>query len=93
MTHIYMRTGSLLLAKSSDERSIQVSLTLCLVKIMNRMVSNVSSTQLELVLAQLNTTDEISSFLLCDADNRAYATEWLSYSRLQTGDWLGTLSL
>ncbi|CAF3861055.1 unnamed protein product [Rotaria sp. Silwood1] len=93
MTHIYMRTGSLLLAKSSDERSIQVSLTLCLVKILNRMVSNVSSTQLELVLTQLNTTDEISSFLLCDADNRAYATEWLSYSRLQTGDWLGTLSL
>ncbi|CAF4681163.1 unnamed protein product [Rotaria sp. Silwood1] len=93
LTHIWMRTGSLLLAKSSDERSIQVSLTLCLIKIMNRIVSNISSTQLEFVLAQINTTDEISSFLLCDAENRAYATEWLSYSRLQTGDWLGALFL
>ncbi|CAF4914218.1 unnamed protein product, partial [Rotaria sp. Silwood1] len=80
-------------AKSSDERPIQVSLTLCLIKIMNRMVFNVSSTQLELVLTQLNTTDQISSFLLCDADKRAYATELLSYSRLQTGDWPGALSL
>ncbi|CAF3351042.1 unnamed protein product [Rotaria sp. Silwood2] len=93
LSHIWMRTGSLLLAKSSDERSIQVSLTLCLTKIMDRIASNISSTELEPVLAQFNTTDQVSLFLDCDADNRAYATEWLSYSRLQTGDWFGTLSL
>ncbi|CAF2894873.1 unnamed protein product [Rotaria sp. Silwood2] len=60
---------------------------------MGRIVSNISSTELELVLAQFNTTDQVSLFLDCDADNRAYATKWLSYSRLQTGDWFGILSL
>lgn len=30
---------------------------------------------------------------MCDASNRAHSTEWLSYSRLQTGDWLGSISL
>ncbi|CAF3932146.1 unnamed protein product, partial [Rotaria sordida] len=93
LSHIWMRTGSLLSAKSSDEKSIQISLTLCLIKTMGHNVPNISSTQLEPVLAQLNTPDQISSFLLCDDENRAYATEWLSFSRLHTGDWLGTLSL
>ena len=32
-------------------------------------------------------------FLECDAENRAHSTEWLSYSRLQTGDWLGSVAL
>jgi len=81
----------MLLAKISDETSVQVSLTLCLIEQLGYNTS-VTSTQLESALAQLNTTTEIASFVMCDAENRASSTEWLSFSCLQTGDWLGTLS-
>jgi len=81
----------MLLAKISDETSVQVSLTLCLIKQLGYNTS-VTSTQLESALAQLNTTTKIASFVMCDAENRASSTEWLSFSCLQTGNWLGTLS-
>jgi hypothetical protein len=81
----------MLLAKMSDEKSVQVSLTLCLIKQLGYNTS-VTSIQLESALAQLNNTTKVSSFLVCDAENRAASTEWLSFSCLQTGDWLGTLS-
>ncbi|CAF4866722.1 unnamed protein product [Rotaria sp. Silwood1] len=90
--HIWMRTGAWLLAMSADRSAIQVSLALCATKLLNRSIS-ISSIELESVLIQFNTTNQISSFLLCDAENRAHSTEWLSYSRLQTGDWLGSIAL
>ncbi|CAF3193574.1 unnamed protein product [Rotaria sp. Silwood2] len=90
--HIWIRTGAWLLATSSDRSAIQVSLTLCATKLLNRLI-RFSSIELESVLTQFNTTNQISSFLLCDAENRAHSTEWLSYSRLQTGDWLGSIAL
>ena len=79
------------MAKASDAASVKVSFTLCLTKLIGR-ITPISSTNLTAVLSQFNTTAQISSFLLCDMENRAYSTEWLSFSRLQTGDWLGTLS-
>ena len=42
---------------------------------------------------QLNTTAHIPMLLQCDAINRATATEWLSFSSLQLGDWLETFAL
>ncbi|UJR31504.1 hypothetical protein I4U23_018993 [Adineta vaga] len=88
---IWMRTGSIISAKSADETSLRNSLTLCLMKIMGRNVS-ISSLQLSSALAQLNSTTQIQTFLQCDTKNRATATEWLSFSRLQTGNWQGTLT-
>ena len=83
--------GSWLFAVSADASGIRVSLTLCATKLLNRLVS-ISSTELEPVLNLFNTTNQILSFLQCDAENRAHSTEWLSYSRLQTGDWLGSVA-
>ncbi|CAF4230406.1 unnamed protein product [Rotaria socialis] len=83
---------SLLKSELSDEKSLQVSLTLCFLKVTGRIV-NVSSTQFERVLAQLDTADQVSPFVLCDNNNRVDTIEWLSFARLQTGDWPGTLSL
>ena len=80
------------LAKQYDGTSVQVSLTLCLARILGNNLP-IISTDLATPLAQLNTTDQVSSFLLCDRENRATSTEWVSYSRLQTGNWDGTLSL
>jgi hypothetical protein len=69
-----------------------VSLSLCATKLLNRHVT-ISSTDLKDALVEFNTTDQILSFLECDAENRAHSTEWLSYSHLQTGDWLGSVAL
>lgn len=82
----------MLLAKAANEKAIQVSFAMCYVKTTNRILS-ISSTDLEPVLNQFNMTDEIATFLLCDVENRATASEWLGFTRLQTGDWVGTLSL
>jgi hypothetical protein len=90
--YCYISLGAWLLAISADGTAIQVSLALCGAKLLNRHIS-VSSTSLESVLAQLNSTNQISSLLLCDAENRAHSSEWLSYSRLQAGDWLGSVAL
>lgn len=81
----------MVLAKQADETSVEVSLTLCLIKRLGYNTS-VSSSQLEPALAQFNTTTDVSSFILCDARNRAISSEWLSIARLQTGNWLGTVS-
>jgi hypothetical protein len=89
---LYIKLGAWLLAMAADASAIQVSLTLCAIKLLNRHIS-ISSTELEPVLTRFDTTNQISSFLLCDAENRAHSTEWLSYSRLQTGDWLGSVAL
>jgi hypothetical protein len=89
---LFIELGAWLFAMSADASAIQVSLTLCAIKLLNRHIS-ISSTELESALAQFNMTNQISSFLLCDAENRAHSTEWLSYSRLQTGDWLGSVAL
>lgn len=78
-------------SKRADEVSIQVSLTLCLIKRLG-YDTTVSSVQLTPVLSQLNSPTNISLFLMCDAENRAISTEWLAYSRLQTGSWVGTIS-
>jgi len=61
-------------------------------KLLNRHIS-ISSIELERALALFNTTNETSSYLKCDAENRAHSSEWLSYSRLQTGDWLGSVAI
>ncbi|CAF1623504.1 unnamed protein product [Rotaria magnacalcarata] len=90
--HIWMRTGAWLLAVSADTSAIRESFGLCATKLLDRLIS-ISSIELENVLTQFNTTEQISSFLLCDAENRAHAMECLSYSRLQTGDWLGSINL
>jgi hypothetical protein len=79
-------------ALSADSSAILSSLTLCATKLLSRNVS-VSSTQLESALNLFNTTDETLFILSCDAENRAHSTEWLSYSRLQTGNWLGSVAL
>ena len=108
-THIWLRTGrpSLLesivaharsslgswkLALQADESSVLASFVLCATKLLNRAIPLVS-TQLEPFLGLFNTTSQVSSFLVCDADNRAHSMEWLAFSRLQTGDWKGTVSL
>ena len=65
---------------------------MCLNKVLNRTFT-ITSTQLEPVLMLMNSTKDVSLFLRCDAENRAHSTEWLAYSRLQTGDWLGSLAL
>ncbi|CAF1073198.1 unnamed protein product [Rotaria sordida] len=90
--HVWMRTGAWLRAMSADRTAIQVSITLCMTKLLNRFIS-ISSIELESILTQFNTINQRSSFLACDAENRAHSTEWLSYSRLQTGDWLGSIAL
>ena len=87
---MYIELGGWLLAADADASAIRVSLTLCAIKVLNHHIS-ISSTELEPVLTQFNTTDQMLSFLQCDAENRAHSTEWLTYSRLQTGDWLGSV--
>jgi hypothetical protein len=80
---------------SSDTAAILASLTMCSTKILNNLVY-LTSIRLEYALNLLNRTalsNQTLSLLLCDAENRAYATEWLAYSYLQTGDWLGSLAL
>ncbi|CAF0966927.1 unnamed protein product [Adineta steineri] len=89
--HIWMRIGSYASAKSSDFSSLQASLSLCLIKIMGRNMT-IASSELNSVLAQLNTTDQVQAFLQCDTRNRGTATEWLASSFLQTGDWNDTIS-
>ena len=62
-----------------------------MIKVLGRNIT-IPSSQLRSILALLNSSSQIQSFLLCDARNRATFTEWLSFSRLQTGNWQGTLS-
>lgn len=78
-------------AKYSDDAAVRASLTLCSTKVLGHNAS-VSSSELQLVLDQMHTTSEISTFLKCDDVNRAISIEYLSFSRLQTGNWIGTLS-
>ncbi len=89
---MFIKLGAWLLAASADTSAIRVSLILCATKLLKRQVS-FSTIELERVLFQFNTTNQIPYFLQCDAENRAHSTEWLSYSRLQTGDWLGSVAL
>jgi hypothetical protein len=60
--------------------------------VLNRSLS-LSSIQLPAIIILFNSSNQISVFLECDAENRAHSTEWLAYSRLQTGDWLGSVVL
>ncbi|UJR31503.1 hypothetical protein I4U23_018992 [Adineta vaga] len=90
--HIWMRTGAWLLAISADRSAVEVSLGLCATKIFHRHIS-ISSPDLTSILKQFNSSSQVLSFLQCDAENRAHSTEWLSYSRLQAGDWLGSVAL
>jgi hypothetical protein len=53
----------------------------------------ISSTQLESVLNLFNNSNQTSLLLECDKENRAHSMEWLSYTRLQTGDWSGSIAL
>jgi hypothetical protein len=69
-----------------------VSLGLCVTKIINS-VFNVNSTQLEDVLSVLNSSNQTLPLLRCDAVNRAHSMEWLSYTRMQMGDLLGSRNL
>ena len=41
----------------------------------------------------MSSASQTISFLQCDVENRGHSTEWLSYSRLQTGDWPGSIAL
>lgn len=88
----FIKLGAWLLAKSADTSAIRVSLGLCAVKLLKHHVS-LSSIELERALSLFNTTNQTLSFLQCDAENRAHSSEWLCYSRLQTGDWLGSVSI
>ncbi|CAF1122449.1 unnamed protein product [Adineta ricciae] len=90
--HIWMRIGAWLSAISADRTAIEVSFGLCATKILHQHVS-ISSSDLPSILMQFNSSNDVRSFLQCDAENRAHSTEWLSYSRLQAGDWLGSVSL
>ena len=84
--------GSWKLALQADESSVLASFVLCATKLLNRPISLVS-TQLDPFLGLFTTTSQVSLFLVCDADNRAHSMEWLTFSRLQTGDWTGAVSL
>ena len=75
----------------ADASAIKASMTLCASKVLNQYLS-VSSVHLRPVIAEFNTTGQIWSFLLCDAENRAHSTEWLSYSVIQIGDWAGSVA-
>ncbi len=55
-------------------------------------IASISSTQLEPVLNLFNTTNR-TLLLFCDAENRAHSSEWVSYTRLQTGDWSGSVAI
>jgi len=77
-------------AKLADDQSVRTSFILCSIKQLKKIIS-ISSTELNDYLVQFNTSDEISTFLKCDDDVRALATEWLSNTRLQTGNWIGTI--
>lgn len=66
-------------------------MSLCATKLLNRHVS-ISSVELDHALTHFNDTIQLVTFLQCDAENRAHSTEWLSYSRLQTGDWSGSVA-
>ncbi|CAF1127208.1 unnamed protein product [Rotaria sordida] len=90
-SHIWIRIGSWNRSLLANEQSIIVSLRLCTKKL---LVSNlsISSIQLESIWNLLNTTQQ-KLLIQCDVVNRAYSMESLSYSRLQTGNWLGSLDL
>ncbi|CAF5185314.1 unnamed protein product, partial [Rotaria sp. Silwood1] len=83
--------GSWNRALSADEQSIIVSLRLCAKKILALNLS-IYSIQLEQIWDLLNTTQQ-KLLIQCDRENRGHSMEWLSYSRLQTGNWLGSLDL
>ena len=83
--------GAWLLAMEADASAIRASMELCASKVLNHYLP-VSSTYLRLVLAECNTTGQISSFLSCDAENRAHSMEWLAYSMLNAGDWQGSIA-
>ncbi|CAF4000410.1 unnamed protein product [Rotaria magnacalcarata] len=89
--HIWVRIGSWQLALSADLNATTVSFELCTTRLFNMTVS-ISSIELNSVFALLNATQQVL-LLQCDAENRAHSMEWLSYSRLQTGDWSGSLGL
>ncbi|CAF4645866.1 unnamed protein product [Rotaria sp. Silwood1] len=90
-SHIWIRIGSWNRALSADEQSIIVSLRLCAKKILALNLS-IYSIQLEQIWDLLNTTQQ-KLLIQCDRENRGHSMEWLSYSRLQTGNWLGSLDL
>ncbi|UJR15168.1 hypothetical protein I4U23_002131 [Adineta vaga] len=89
--HIWMRTGSWNLASTADGNCIRVGLELCARKLLNENIS-ISSIDLNAIFSVINTT-QIPLLLKCDAENRAHSFEWLSYTRLQIGNWLGVLPL
>ncbi|CAF3326923.1 unnamed protein product [Rotaria socialis] len=89
--HIWVRIGSWQLALSADLHATTASFELCTTRLLNKIVP-ISSIELKPVFALLNATQRVL-LLQCDAENRAHSMEWLSYSRLQTGDWSGSLGL
>ncbi|CAF4433106.1 unnamed protein product [Rotaria sp. Silwood2] len=90
-SHIWVRTGSWNRALSANEQSILVSLRLCAKKSLALNLS-ISSIQFEQIWNLFNATQQ-KLLVQCDVENRAHSMEWLSYSRLQTGNWLGSLDL
>jgi hypothetical protein len=56
-------------------------------------IQHVNSTQLDLVLSQMNDTNQTIALLECDAVNRGHSYHWLTYTRMQVGDLLGSQSL
>jgi hypothetical protein len=88
---MFLIIGSWGLALSADGKGITSSLQLCATKVLNYIVS-ISSTQLQPFLNLFNTSNQIVSLLFCDAENRAHSLEWISYTRLQTGNWSGSVA-
>jgi hypothetical protein len=84
--------GSWIRAVSADNSGIISSFALCATKLLDQQIL-ISSTQLEPVLNLLNNSNQTSLLLDCDKENRAHSMEWLAYTRLQTGDWSGTIAL
>jgi hypothetical protein len=76
------------LAQKADERSIEVSLTLCMIKLYQsndtQFVNETLSMTVSELLARLDFSQS-QGLLLCDRDNRAHSQKWLVYSYLQTG--------
>lgn len=83
--------GAWLLALEAEEAAIRASLTFCASRLFEREIP-VRNEGLDTFLEQINRTSQLLQFYQCDIENRARASEWLSYTRLQVGDWSGAVS-
>lgn len=76
----------------SDTSAIKVGFELCLTQITNQS-QMISSIKLQPILSRLAGPNQTRSLIRCDTTNRAHSAEWLTYSRLQVGDILGSESI